>query len=86
MNHFYINRGRGFEKVTEAEYNAHRTQTPPTPTRGLGDLVATVAEPIARASDALLGTKLVGCGGCAKRKAALNALVPNITKPTTRAP
>jgi hypothetical protein len=49
---------------------------------GLGDAVATVAEPIARLSDALLGTSLVGCGGCAQRRAALNALVPDVTKPT----
>ena len=49
---------------------------------GLGDAVAVVAEPIARFSDAVLGTKLVGCGGCAQRRAALNALVPDVTKPT----
>jgi hypothetical protein len=46
---------------------------------GLGDAVATVAEPIARLSDALLGTKLVGCGSCAERRAALNRLVPAVT-------
>lgn len=48
---------------------------------GLGDAVALVAEPIARLSDAVLGTKLVGCGGCAQRRAALNAIVPDVTKP-----
>ena len=55
---------------------------PPAPSFGLGDAVATVAEPIARLSDALLGTKLVGCGSCAERRAALNRLVPDVTKPT----
>jgi hypothetical protein len=52
------------------------------PAFGLGDAVATVAEPIARFSDAVLGTKLVGCSACAERRAALNALVPDVTKPT----
>lgn len=51
---------------------------------GLGDAVAAVADPIARLSDAMLGTKLVECGGCAKRKAALNALVPDISNLTER--
>lgn len=50
----------------------------PRKPRGLGDAVALVAEPIARLSDAVLGTKLVGCGGCAQRRAALNALVPKL--------
>ena len=42
---------------------------------GLGDAVALVAEPIAQLSDALFGTKLVGCGSCAERRAALNRLM-----------
>jgi hypothetical protein len=50
---------------------------PPKP-RGLGDVVALFAEPIARASDAVLGTKLVGCNACAERRAALNKLVPDL--------
>lgn len=45
---------------------------------GLGDLVATVAQPIARAIDTVAGTNIKGCGGCAKRRAALNRLVPHI--------
>lgn len=45
---------------------------------GLGDAVAVVAEPIARALDATIGTKLVGCGGCARRRDALNRLVPEL--------
>ncbi len=51
---------------------------------GLGDVVAGIANPIARASDAIFGTKISGCGGCAKRRAALNALVPDISKPIKR--
>jgi hypothetical protein len=54
------------------------TPSPPKPPRGLGDLVATVANPIARALDATLGTHLVGCQPCAQRRAALNRLVPKL--------
>lgn len=53
----------------------------PSPTFGLGDLVARVANPIAKMSDAAFGTKLVGCGGCAQRREALNKLLPSIGKP-----
>jgi len=45
---------------------------------GLGDAVAMVAQPIAGAIDALLGTNVRGCGGCKQRQAALNALVPDL--------
>ena len=51
---------------------------PPPKPRGLGDLVAIFAEPIARASDAALGTHLVGCNSCAERRAALNKLLPKL--------
>jgi hypothetical protein len=43
---------------------------------GLGDLVAVLAQPIARAIDRMAGTKLKTCGGCAKRRAKLNAILP----------
>lgn len=56
---------------------AHPAQPPPKP-RGLGDVVALFAEPIARASDAVLGTHLVGCNACAERRAALNRLIPKL--------
>jgi len=42
--------------------------------RGLGDLVAAVAQPIARVIDAAAGTKLAECGGCKQRRAALNRI------------
>ena len=45
---------------------------------GLGDAVASVAQPIARAIDRVAGTKIAECGGCKKRRAALNKLVPNL--------
>jgi hypothetical protein len=41
---------------------------------GLGDLVAAVAQPIARAVDRVAGTNLKGCQGCAKRRETLNRL------------
>ena len=48
------------------------------PQRGLGDAVASVAQPIAKAIDAVLGTNLKGCGGCQQRREALNKLVPRL--------
>ncbi len=45
-----------------------------TAPRGLGDLVAAVAQPIARAIDAAAGTKIAECGGCKKRREALNRI------------
>ncbi|MBI5770848.1 MAG: hypothetical protein HZA93_23930 [Verrucomicrobia bacterium] len=51
---------------------------------GLGDVVASVAQPIARAIDAVAGTNLKGCGGCAGRKARLNQAVPDIARPFRR--
>lgn len=47
---------------------------------GLGDAVAAIANPIARAMDATLGTKIEGCGGCARRREALNQILPNLGK------
>lgn len=77
---FFIPREGKFVAVSEAEYTAHQAKaaTSLLPTRGLGDLVAVFAEPIARASDAMLGTHLVGCQSCAERRAALNKLVPKL--------
>lgn len=46
------------------------------PMKGLGDLVAKFAEPIAGAVDAVAGTKLKGCAACAKRRQMMNHLVP----------
>ena len=45
---------------------------------GLGDAVAAVAQPIARAFDAAFGTHLEGCAGCAERRDALNRLLPRL--------
>ncbi len=40
--------------------------------RGLGDLVEVFAKPIAKAIDSVAGSNLSECGGCAKRRDALN--------------
>jgi len=41
---------------------------------GLGDAVAVVAQPIARAIDRLAGTNIKHCAGCAKRRHTLNQI------------
>ena len=48
------------------------------PKIGLGDAVAIIAQPIAKAIDSVAGTNIQGCGGCKKRQEALNKLVPNL--------
>jgi hypothetical protein len=58
---------------------AYKTFTKNTPRiRGLGDLVAKVADPIAGAIDRASGgrTRVRGCAACAKRKEMLNHLLP----------
>jgi hypothetical protein len=44
--------------------------------RGIGDMVAAVAQPIARAIDRVAGTDIKHCAGCAKRRATLNRIIP----------
>lgn len=44
--------------------------------RGLGDVVAAVAQPVAAAIDRIAGTNIKSCGGCAKRREAMNAMLP----------
>lgn len=44
--------------------------------KGLGDLVALAAQPVAKTIDAILGTDLKKCGGCARRREKLNTAVP----------
>jgi hypothetical protein len=40
--------------------------------RGLGDVVAAVAKPVARGLDAVLGSDVTHCAGCEARRQALN--------------
>ena len=53
-------------------------------TVGLGTAVAMVAQPIAKAVDAVANTTLAQCGGCAGRKAGWNKKVPDIMHPWRR--
>jgi len=72
------------EKYRELRGKYSRPATPePAPTSppagaahiaGLGDAVAAVARPIARAIDRVAGTKLSNCKGCERRKDKLNRL------------
>jgi hypothetical protein len=43
-------------------------------TYGLGDLVAAVAQPIAHGIDSVAGTRVAECGGCKRRREALNQI------------
>ncbi len=47
--------------------------------RGLGDRVERIAQPIAKAIDKVAGTKIQECGGCKKRRDALNKAFPSKT-------
>lgn len=42
--------------------------------RGLGDLVHYIAQPIAKAIDAVANTNIQKCGGCKKRREVLNRI------------
>ncbi len=49
--------------------------------RGLGDLVAIVAQPLANLADGLLGTRISECGGCKARQKKLNQIMPFSSSP-----
>ncbi len=51
-------------------------RTPWRRPRGLGDIVASVAQPIAKTVDAVFGTKVQHCGSCKERQAELNEKFP----------
>jgi hypothetical protein len=46
------------------------------PMRGAGDVVAAVAQPVARMIDRVSGTNLQNCGGCKRRQETLNRKFP----------
>jgi hypothetical protein len=66
--------------IPAGELEALRLRYKPVPRAplGLGDVVALVAQPIARAIDAVAGTNLKECGGCKQRQAKLNRIAPNV--------
>ena len=65
-----------FGEISQDDYN--RICAENKRSRGLGDLVASVTQPIARAIDAVAGTNIQNCGGCKQRQEALNKLVPRL--------
>jgi hypothetical protein len=69
-------------EINDKDFNAlqHKFKSPKVQF-GLGDAVAALASPVAAASDKMFGTSLSSCGGCAKRREALNQMVPNILPP-----
>lgn len=48
----------------------------PNGMKGLGDIVALVAQPIAKLSDGIIGTGLANCSGCKRRQENLNEMFP----------
>lgn len=73
--------GRAAQLLAHGTLEGHTLTLPqgePPAARGLGDIVASIAQPIAKGIDALAGTHLGDCGGCKKRREALNRMVPEI--------
>lgn len=62
--------------VTDAKAQEILARCPKTALRGMGDMVAIMAQPIARAIDKVAGTNLKKCGRCKARQARLNDLMP----------
>jgi len=52
------------------------TDKPKPIARGLGDVIARVAQPIARIIDTLTAGNLSNCGGCKNRQEKLNQMFP----------
>jgi len=44
--------------------------------KGLGDKVEKIAQPIAKVIDRVAGTNIQGCGACKKRRDKLNKMFP----------
>lgn len=44
--------------------------------KGAGDLVAKLAQPIAKRLDKIFKTNIAGCGNCKKRQEKLNSIIP----------
>ena len=54
----------------------HNTMPTVTKPRGLGDVVAIVAQPIAKGLDTVFQTNLADCAGCKGRQTQLNQKFP----------
>lgn len=70
-------RTNGDNACPQGRWMAYKTYVKSTPKiRGAGDLVASIAQPIAGAIDKVFKTKVKSCSACAKRKEMLNQLLP----------
>lgn len=61
------------------KYNPSRktyVKPPCNDCKGMGDVVAKVAQPIAKMIDKVAGTDIEHCGGCKKRRDKLNEILP----------
>jgi hypothetical protein len=74
----------GFYINTKERHDAMLAKARAAKPFGLGDAVASVAQPIAGALDRVLGTNIKGCGGCAQRRETLNAIIPDLRALTER--
>lgn len=63
-------------EISSNDYIALIKKYNPERMKGMGDLVAKVAQPIAKGLDRIFGTNIQGCGGCKKRQEKLNELIP----------
>ena len=54
----------------------HNTMPVVAKPRGLGDIVASVAQPVAKRLDAVFHTKIADCDGCKARREKLNKKFP----------
>lgn len=86
MTRHFIKKDGAWVDVSEEEFKVHSTKPTQKFARqfGLGDAVAAIANPLARALDATIGTHIEGCGGCAQRRKALNKLLPDLSKTVSR--
>lgn len=58
----------------DVRYKSLLSEPTPQKVAGLGDFVASVAQPIAGAIDKIFGTNVKNCGGCKGRQEVLNKL------------
>lgn len=64
-------------KLTQKVISVELPKTPRA-ARGLGDIVAIVAQPVAKALDTAFNTNIQKCGGCKNRQQILNKIAPKL--------
>ncbi len=66
----------GIIEISYDDVRAIQSKYQPQPIKGLGDVVAKIAQPIARAIDRVAKTDLKNCARCKKTQARLNKSFP----------